>query len=93
MRSQGHDAWHVKDIGLQHASDAAIWREATMRGAVIVSKDEDFATIIGRAQPGPQVVWLRIGKCSNEHLLARVAASWNGLLAELNAGVALVELR
>ena len=33
---------HVRDAGLESATDAAIWEYAKERGLVIVSKDTDF---------------------------------------------------
>lgn len=92
IRTQGHEALHVRDLGMDHAEDKDIWREAGARGAVIVSKDEDFSAIV-RSAAGPQVVWLRIGNCSNDVLIARVAQMWPQLVAELKSGAPLVEVR
>jgi len=89
---QGHDAAHIKELGMLHAEDADIWREAGARGAIIVSKDEDFSVIV-RSQPGPQVVWVRVGNCGNDALLARIADVWPSLITELQAGVRLIEVR
>lgn len=92
IRTQGHDAFHIRELGMEHAEDRDIWREAASRGAVIVSKDEDFSVIV-QSRPGPQVVWVRLGNCGNDVLLARIAAAWPSLLLELAAGATLVELR
>ncbi len=92
IRTQGHGALHVREMGLESASDVAIWTEAAARGAVIVSKDEDFSVIV-RSTGGPQVVWLRLGNCSNDRLMARVAEAWPQVLAELASDVPLIELR
>lgn len=92
IRTQGHDAFHIRELGMEHARDRDIWREAATRGAVIVSKDEDFSVIV-RAETGPQVIWLRVGNCSNDELLARMARDWSQILAELAAGATLVEVR
>lgn len=43
LREAGHDAQHVEDVGLREGSDGAIWAHALQSGAVIVTKDEDFA--------------------------------------------------
>lgn len=92
IRAQGHDAAHIKELGMLHAEDADIWREAEARGAVIVSKDEDFSVIV-RIRPGPQVVWIRVGNCGNVVLLARMANVWPSLILELQAGARLIEVR
>ncbi|MBY6243489.1 DUF5615 family PIN-like protein [Methylosinus sp. Sm6] len=39
----GDEAEHVSDVGLGGARDDAIWRFALACGAVVVTKDEDFA--------------------------------------------------
>ena len=40
--SQGHQATHVFDIGLQATDDPEIWERARTEITVIISKDEDF---------------------------------------------------
>jgi predicted nuclease of predicted toxin-antitoxin system len=92
IRTQGYEALHIRDLGMEHADDRAIWRAALERDAVIVSKDEDFSVIV-RAEGGPRVVWIRVGNCGNDELLGRLAANWDALLAELQGGAALIEVR
>ena len=92
IRSKGHEAAHVRELNLEHAEDPTIWQAATASGAVVISKDEDFSIIVRRA-PGPQVVWVRLGNCGNDELIAQVQNNWMTLLAELAAGVQLIELR
>jgi predicted nuclease of predicted toxin-antitoxin system len=92
IRSHGHQALHVREIAMDHANDKDIWREATARGATLVTKDEDFSVIVG-AVNGPQVVWLRVGNCSNDALIAQIAQMWPQLVSELESGIVLVEVR
>ncbi len=66
---QGHDAQHVEDIGLRHADDAPIWQYALNINAVILTKDEDFASRTTRDPNSPMIVWLRIGNATNRALL------------------------
>ena len=61
----GHQARHVAEAGLGDATDRAVWDHAVREGAVIFTKDEDFALRRLRAQAGPTVVWLRVGNSSN----------------------------
>jgi uncharacterized protein (DUF433 family) len=52
---------HVRDVGLQTASNSKVWAFAGANGFAIVSKDSDFQQ---RAMPRgapPRVVWIRIG--------------------------------
>ncbi len=46
--SRGHDAEHVADLELAAADDRTIWHHAASTGAVVVTKDEDFATVVAR---------------------------------------------
>jgi predicted nuclease of predicted toxin-antitoxin system len=54
-----HETEHVLDIGLAQSKDTPVWRYAQQKGAVVVTKDEDFAEWVRRGRPGPAVVWLR----------------------------------
>jgi predicted nuclease of predicted toxin-antitoxin system len=61
ITDQEHNTEHVADVGLTTASDREIWRYAEAAGAVIVTKDEDFARRRSLECEGPSVVWLRFG--------------------------------
>jgi predicted nuclease of predicted toxin-antitoxin system len=41
----GHDAIHVRDIGMQKSDDISIFKRAESEGRIIVSADTDFGTI------------------------------------------------
>ena len=50
----GHDALHVRDLGMQAATDEEIFEVAVGEGRTIVSADTDFGTILalrGTAEP------------------------------------------
>ena len=91
IASQGHEADHVADLGLEAASDRVIW-ERVASGTVIVTKDEDFAQRRALAPDGPQVVWLRIGNTRREPLLRWFASVFPQVLAALERGEPLVEV-
>lgn len=55
IQAGGHVAEHVFDIGLSRAKDRDVRSHAESTGAVIVSKDEDFA-VFKVLRGGPQVV-------------------------------------
>jgi predicted nuclease of predicted toxin-antitoxin system len=88
-----HEALHVKDVLPLDATDADIWRMALAKGQVIVTKDEDFARRQQSSGSGPQIVWIRIGNCSNTALQAAISPLWPSVCALLAAGERLVELR
>jgi predicted nuclease of predicted toxin-antitoxin system len=69
LESRGHEANHVVDLGLGDASDGEIWDHALLTGAVIVTKDEDFAVRITLDPSGPPIVWIRVGNTTKHALL------------------------
>jgi predicted nuclease of predicted toxin-antitoxin system len=55
---------HVALLGLDRASDQAIWEYALDHGYVIVTKDADYDDMsVVRGHP-PKVLWLLIGNCT-----------------------------
>jgi predicted nuclease of predicted toxin-antitoxin system len=46
LRRSGHDAIHVRDLGLAAADDVTIFEHADHEERVIVSADTDFGTIL-----------------------------------------------
>jgi Domain of unknown function (DUF5615) len=53
LKEQGHEAQAVRDVGLREAEDGAIWTYAKQTGAVILTKDEDFAARSHQTPDGP----------------------------------------
>ncbi len=93
LQWRGHDAEHVRDIGMKEAEDSAIWNLALQIGAVIITKDEDFAARRARMSNGPAIVWLRFGNTTRPVILARLAAAWADIEAALAVDATVVEVR
>ena len=58
------DSVHVAHVGLDTATDRAIWEYAGEHGYVIVSKDTDFRQLAFLYGPPPKVAWLQVGNVS-----------------------------
>jgi predicted nuclease of predicted toxin-antitoxin system len=91
--SQGHQATHIFDIGLQTANDPIIWDRARSENTVIISKDEDFVDHWILSPDPVQLVWVRKGNCSNRALLQWLQPLWDEAVRRLEEGDKLIELR
>jgi predicted nuclease of predicted toxin-antitoxin system len=93
LRAHGHQAEHVLEIGLAQGKDTPIWHHAQTQNAVVMTKDEDFAEWVRRGRPGPAVVWLRIGNCSNRSLRTWLEPLLPIIVRQLEGGDRLLEIR
>ena len=55
---------HVRDVGLDSASDEAIWIYAKDQAFAIISKDADFRHLGFAYGPPPKFVWIQRGNCT-----------------------------
>jgi len=93
LEAQGTAAEHVLALDLAQSPDQAIWEMAASTGAVIISKDEDFAQLT-LVRPEPvTVVWLRVGNCRTHVLLAKLGQLWPEITKQLDAGARLIEVQ
>ncbi len=90
LRKAGHDAQHVREVGLLDADDTAIRAYAGKAGAVLITKDRDF---VSTGETPAQVVWVRTGNVGTRALIDRVESALPRLIGHLDDGADLVELR
>lgn len=68
LTSEFPDSAHVRDCGLDAASDLDVWEYAAAQGFMIVSKDVDFQQRSLLKGPPPKVIWVRLGNCSTSNV-------------------------
>lgn len=93
LADRGHEASHVADVGLLSSTDEEVWHHAIETGAVLITKDEDFAVLPRRSDEAAQVLWLRVGNTSRRALLGWFDARLPGITDLLEAGERLIEVR
>jgi hypothetical protein len=50
LQQAGHDAIHVRSMGLQHADDDVIFDRAAVEHRIVMSADADFGTLLALAR-------------------------------------------
>ena len=88
----GVDAIAVRALGMRDAEDPAIFAGARREGAVVLTKDSDFADLVARFGPPPQIIWLTCGNTSNAFLRGVLRNTWPDVQTLLAAGEPLVEI-
>jgi len=62
LRQSGHDATHVRDVGLAEAEDTVIFTEAASAGQIILSADTDFGALLALSkETKPSLILFRRG--------------------------------
>ncbi|HLZ21833.1 MAG TPA: DUF5615 family PIN-like protein [Ktedonobacterales bacterium] len=84
------DTTHVSLVGLDRASDSAVWDYARTSGSIIITKDSDFSDMIVLRGFPPKVLWLRLGNCTTtdiEQTLRRAHAQITAFSTDSTAGI------
>jgi predicted nuclease of predicted toxin-antitoxin system len=93
LRKCGHDAIHVIDLELDEADDSKIWERCLADNYVLISKDEDFFFLASRPGDTGRFIWIRLGNCRNFALIAAFDLVLSDVLAALENGQRIIEIR
>ena len=88
----GLEAEAVRSLGLRDAADSEIFQAAGGAGAVIMSRDADFAELVRVHGPPPQILWLTCGNTTNRALRQFLSGTLSEASALLEAGEPFVRL-
>ena len=93
LESQGHQARHVRELGMTEAKDISIWQTAAAQNAVVISKDEDFYYLAIRPGESGRLIWVRMGNCRKLALIESFTSHLPQIIQALEAGTRIVEIR
>jgi len=75
LRSQGHDAVHLREEGLHRAPDQEIFDKALGEDRIILAFDLDFGDLAALArEDSARVILFRLNNARTPHVINRLAA-------------------
>jgi predicted nuclease of predicted toxin-antitoxin system len=92
LRAAGHDAIHVRDLGMQSSSDKEILDKAAAEERVVVSADTDFAPLLtARTKGCPSVIlFRRSAERRPKRQVQLLLANLSAVESDLEAGAVVV---
>lgn len=91
LRMEGHDAVHLRELGLHQALDGDVYALATADQRVILTFDLDFAEIAATAGSAlPSVVIFRLNDTRVHRLIERLMIALKNSAIALSAGAIVV---
>ena len=66
------DSQHIRELGLKGRTDEEIWNYAKANNFTVISKDKDFYQRALLYGVPPKFIWLRLGNCTRDDLLALI---------------------
>ena len=87
LRARGHDALHLRHLGMQRESDDNIPAKAIAENRVVLSCDLDFGEIVASSKAANSRVELfRLANYRLSHITERLEATLPELATRLSAG-------
>ena len=89
---EGCKGEHFRSLGFQESPDRDVFLRARGAGAIVVTKDEDFANLVTTLGGPPQVIWVRTGNVRTLALLDLFNSRFDSIMKHLTAGAPLIGL-
>lgn len=87
LRKAGHDAVHLRDVGLLGSSDEEVMASASADSRVVVSADTDFGELLAtRAATLPSLILLRQSDRTATHQAQTILANLPQVESDLQTG-------
>ena len=90
LRSEGHDAIHLREEGLQRLPDPAIFHKGGMENRVIITFDLGFGEIIASSRQTVSVIVYRLRNARARHQVDRLRAVLGAVADDLERGAVVV---
>jgi predicted nuclease of predicted toxin-antitoxin system len=94
-RTRLHPGWPrfaIDELGFAQAQDQRIFEAARVAGAVMMTKDSDFADLVYRHGPPPQILLIAIGNSRNARLKTILDETLPEAMDLLRSGEPLVQI-
>ncbi len=88
----GHDAVHVRELGMSRSSDVDIMARALAEDRVVISSDTDFGELLAKTNAGAPslVLFRRQGQRRVVELATLFEANLSTVIEDLNSGAIVV---
>jgi predicted nuclease of predicted toxin-antitoxin system len=87
----GHEAFHVSSFDLAASADGAIWKQAMLLDAIILTRDADYLDLVTQSVSGPAVIWLRIENMRTIDVADIVSKILPQSIERIESGMRLIE--